>query len=103
MLLSVGVGISFAALNVYNRDFAYILPFAIQMWLFASPLAYSSNLILDNWSWVYKLNPMVGVIDGFRSSFFGTIDFPVSSIKYSIIVSSIIFLLGLILFQRLER
>jgi lipopolysaccharide transport system permease protein len=103
MLLSVGVGIIFAALNVYYRDFTYVLPFVIQVWMFASPLAYSSSVIPASWSWIYNLNPMVGIIDGFRWAIYGTTDFPLNSLVYSVAVSSLIFVVGLIIFQRLER
>ena len=103
LLLAIGVGIVFAALNVFYRDFAYVLPFVIQIWLYASPLVYSSTLIPDSWAWIYDLNPMVGIIDGFRWAFFGTIQFPLDSLTYSITVSFVIFFLGLIIFRRLER
>jgi lipopolysaccharide transport system permease protein len=103
ILLSIGVGIIFAALNVYYRDFTYVLPFVIQVWMYASPLAYSSNLIPPKFSWLYDLNPMVGIIDGFRWAVFGTIAFPTSSLTYSILASVGICLIGLILFHRLEH
>jgi lipopolysaccharide transport system permease protein len=103
MLLAIGVGIIFAALNVYYRDFTYVLPFVIQIWMYASPLAYSSKLIPQNWVWVYDLHPMVGIINGFRWALLGTTDFPLNSLLYSVAASSIIFLVGLIIFRRLER
>jgi lipopolysaccharide transport system permease protein len=103
MLLSIGVGISFAALNVYYRDFSYILPFIIQIWMYASPLAYSAKLIPSSWTWVYDLNPLVGIINGFRWAVYGTIDFPLNSLLYSIIASTVIFIFGWIIFRRLER
>ena len=93
----------FAALNVYYRDFAYVLPFVIQVWMFASPLAYSAKLIPASWSWVYSLNPMVGIIDGFRWAIFGTIDFPVNSFVFSMVSSLFVFFIGLAVFHRLER
>lgn len=103
MLLAIGVGITFAALNVYYRDFTYVLPFVIQIWMYASPLAYSSSIIPDQWAWVYDLNPMVGIINGFRWAIFGQIDFPVNSLAYSIVVSLVLFSVGLTVFRRLER
>jgi lipopolysaccharide transport system permease protein len=103
VLLSVGVGIIFAALNVYYRDFTYVLPFVIQVWMYASPLAYSSKLIPPNFSWIYDLNPMVGIIDGFRWAIFGTIAFPTNSLIYSIFASVGICLIGLVIFHRLEH
>ena len=103
LMLSIGVGIAFAALNVYYRDFTYVLPFVIQVWMYASPLAYSSKLIPPTWSWIYDLNPMVGVIDGFRWALFGTIDFPVHSLLYSLAIGTLVLLVGLVIFRRLER
>ena len=103
MLLSIGVGIIFAALNVYYRDFTYVLPFVIQVWMYASPLAYSSKLIPQSWTWVYDLNPLVGIINGFRWAVLGTTDFPLKSLVYSITASVVILILGLALFRRLER
>lgn len=103
LLLAIGVGIIFAALNVYYRDFTYVLPFVIQIWLYASPLVYSSTVIPKSWAWIYDLNPMVGIIDGFRWAFFGTTNFPLHSLSYSIVVSLVIFVIGLLIFQRLER
>jgi lipopolysaccharide transport system permease protein len=103
MVLSIGVGIIFAALNVYYRDFTYVLPFVIQIWMYASPLAYSAKLIPASWTWIYDLNPMVGIINGFRWAVYGTIDFPLNSLIYSVVSACVIFLIGLIIFRRLER
>jgi lipopolysaccharide transport system permease protein len=103
MLLSIGVGIIFAALNVYYRDFTYVLPFVIQVWMYASPLAYSSKLIPPSWTWIYDLNPLVGIINGFRWAVLGTTDFPLRSLVYSITASIVILIIGLALFRRLER
>ncbi len=103
MLLSIGVGIIFAALNVYYRDFTYVLPFVIQVWMYGSPLAYSSKLIPQSWTWIYDLNPLVGIINGFRWAVLGTTEFPLKSLIYSITASIVILILGLTLFRRLER
>jgi lipopolysaccharide transport system permease protein len=103
LMLAIGVGTIFAALNVYYRDFSYALPFIIQVWMFASPLAYSAKLIPAAWSWIYDLNPIVGLINGFRWAFFTTIDFPLQSLVYSAIAACIIFIIGLFIFSRLER
>lgn len=103
LVISIGVGIIFAALNVYYRDFTYVLPFVIQIWMFASPLAYSSKVIPPEWAWVYDLNPMVGIIDGFRWAIFGTIDFPLNSLAYALAVGIGVFTVGLVIFRRLER
>lgn len=65
-LATFGPGLYLTALNVKYRDFRYIIPFIVQFGLFISPVGYSSSQIPDNWQWFYALNPMVGVIDGFR-------------------------------------
>ena len=66
VLTAVGVGLWLSALNAVYRDVRYVLPFLIQFWMFASPVAYPSSLIPERWRWVYGLNPMAGVIEGFR-------------------------------------
>jgi lipopolysaccharide transport system permease protein len=63
---NLGPGIWIAALNVRFRDFRYIVPFIVQLGLYVSPVGFSSNVIPDEWRWLYSLNPVVGIIDGFR-------------------------------------
>jgi len=63
---SIGIGVWITALNVKYRDFRYVIPFMVQMGLYVSPVGFSSNIIPDQWRLLYSLNPMVGVIDGFR-------------------------------------
>ena len=69
---AVGVGFWLSALNVKYRDVRYVVPFLVQFWMFASPIVYSSSLVPARWRTLYALNPMVGVVDGFRWSFLGT-------------------------------
>lgn len=102
-ILSIGVGVIFAALNVYYRDFTYVLPFVVQVWMYASPIAYSAKLIPASWQWLYNLNPLVGVITGFRWAVFSNIPFPTEAVIYSLISSSLIFVIGMIIFRRLEK
>ncbi len=70
LLLSVftalGVGLWLSALNAMYRDVRYVVPFLTQLWMFASPVAYPSSLVPERWRWLYGLNPMAGVIEGFR-------------------------------------
>jgi lipopolysaccharide transport system permease protein len=66
VLTSLGVGLWLSALNAIYRDVRYVLPFLIQFWMFASPVAYPSTLVPARWRWLYSLNPMTGVIEGFR-------------------------------------
>jgi lipopolysaccharide transport system permease protein len=70
-LLALGVGMWFAALNVKYRDIRYALPFLVQLWLFASPVIYPSSIMPERWRWLLALNPMTGIIEGFRASLFG--------------------------------
>jgi lipopolysaccharide transport system permease protein len=66
ILTALGVGLWLSALNALYRDVRYIVPFLIQFWMFASPVAYPSSLVPVRWRWLYGLNPMAGVIEGFR-------------------------------------
>lgn len=68
---AIGAGLWLAALNVKYRDFRYIVPFIVQFGLYVSPVGFSSNIVPEQWRWLYSLNPMVGVIDGFRWAILG--------------------------------
>jgi lipopolysaccharide transport system permease protein len=70
-LSAMGAGLYVAALNVKYRDFRYIVPFVVQLGMYISPVGFSSNVIPDKWRLLYSINPMVGVIDGFRWSISG--------------------------------
>jgi lipopolysaccharide transport system permease protein len=66
VLTALGFGLWLSALNAVYRDVRYVVPFLIQFWMFASPVAYSTSLVPQRWRWIYGLNPMAGVIEGFR-------------------------------------
>src|SRR5260370_30863193 len=66
VLTALGVGLWLSALNALYRDVRYIVPFLVQFWMFGSPVAYPSSLVPAKWRWLYGLNPMAGVIEGFR-------------------------------------
>jgi len=102
LLAAVGSGLWLSALNVKYRDVRYALPFLIQVWLFASPVVYSGSVFRGAWRYVFALNPMVGVIDGFRWSMLGG---PVPGIKDFISLAVLLLLLvaGALYFQRTER
>ena len=70
-LLAIGVGMWMSALNVKYRDIRYALPFLIQLWMFASPIIYPPSMVPAEWRWALALNPLTGIIDGFRSALFG--------------------------------
>ena len=103
LLISVGVSLIFSALNVYYRDFMYALPFLIQVWMYASPVVYAADLIPASARGLYALNPMVGVIDGFRWSLLGAGEFPALSLGISLVISVIVFIVGALIFQRVEQ
>lgn len=103
VMIASGVGLLVSAFNVYYRDFMYALPFVIQVWMYSSPLVYSTRMIPDQWQWLYALNPMVGVIDGFRWSLLGQTGFPWLSLSVAVVVGSLFFLSGAFVFKRVER
>jgi lipopolysaccharide transport system permease protein len=72
IITSLGVGLWLSALNVEFRDVRFVIPFLTQFWLFATPIAYPSSLLSEPWRTVYGLNPMVGVVEGFRWALLGT-------------------------------
>jgi lipopolysaccharide transport system permease protein len=72
-LLALGVGMWMSALNVKYRDIRYVLPFLIQLWMFASPVIYPLSLVPGKWQWLLALNPLTGIIEGFRAAFLGRV------------------------------
>ena len=72
LLTALGVGLWLSALNVQYRDVRYAIPFLIQFWMFASPVAYPASMVPEQWQALYGLNPMAGVIEGFRWALLGT-------------------------------
>lgn len=103
MLTASGVGMFLAALNAKYRDIRYTITFLVQLWMFASPIVYPASLVPEKYRLIYALNPMTGVIEGFRSALLGTVAFPTSMILISVIVSSILFILGMFYFKQMER
>lgn len=103
IITALSVGIWLSALNVKYRDVRYTIPFITQLWLFASPVVYSSSLLAEPWRWIYGLNPMAGVIEGFRWAMLGR-DMAVGNmIGVSAVIVCILFLSGIGYFRRVER
>jgi lipopolysaccharide transport system permease protein len=99
---AVGVGTFLSAMIVAYRDFRYIVPFMVQLWLFATPVVYPASLVPESWHWVLYLNPMAGIIEGFRSVFLGRA-FDVIALSISGFVALLLFLIGVAYFERVER
>jgi lipopolysaccharide transport system permease protein len=102
MMTSLAVGLWLSALNVKYRDFQYTVPFLIQIWLFASPVVYPASMIPQSWQWLYALNPMTGVIEGFRWALLGTSP-PGSTIVISLSVVVFLIITGMFYFRRMEQ
>ena len=102
VLTALGVGLWMSALNALYRDIKYVVPFLIQFWMFASPVAYPSSLVPQRWRWLYGLNPMTGVIDGFRWSLTGHGESPGLPLLASGVAVVLVLIGGLFFFQRME-
>jgi lipopolysaccharide transport system permease protein len=102
VLTALGVGLWMSALNALYRDVKYVVPFMVQFWMFASPVAYPSSLVPVRWRWLYGLNPMAGVIDGFRWSLTGHGTPPGPLLLASAAAVVLVLLGGLVFFQRME-
>jgi lipopolysaccharide transport system permease protein len=102
ILTALGVGIWMAALTARYRDFRYVLPFLVQFWFFASPVAYSSAHITQPWRTLYGLNPMTGVIEGFRWAVLGQRP-PYGMLVLSVAVATFFLATGLFYFRRVEK
>jgi len=102
--LSLGLGLFFAALNVEYRDFRYIVPFIVQLGLFISPIAFTTAKVPERWRTLYALNPLVGIIDGFRWSILGGhAPLETQAVLLSIFVTAFFLFLGICYFRRMER
>jgi len=99
---ALAVGVWLSALSVKYRDVRYIVPFLSQIWFYATPIAYTSSLIPKNWRVLYGLNPMTGVVDGFRGALLGSQAGNGSMIWVSAIVVMLMFISGLYYFRRME-
>jgi len=100
---ALGVGLWLATLNVRYRDVRYTLAFLTQVWLFATPIAYPSSLVSEQYRWLLGLNPMAGVVEGFRWALLGTGAPPDALILVSVGVAVLALVSGLYFFRRLER
>jgi lipopolysaccharide transport system permease protein len=102
IVTALGVGTLLSALTVAYRDFRHVVPFMMQFWLFATPVVYPTSLVPAAWRWAFYLNPMVGIIDGFRCAFLGKTFDPVA-LLISFFVAGALFLIGVAYFEKVER
>jgi lipopolysaccharide transport system permease protein len=100
---SLGVSLWLSAMNVQFRDVQYVVPFLVQVWLFATPIIYPTSLMAEPWRTLYGINPMVGVIEGFRWALLSTNAVPGRAILLSSLVSTILLVSGAFYFRRLEK
>jgi lipopolysaccharide transport system permease protein len=103
LVTSLGVSLWLAAMNVQFRDVHYTIPFLTQAWLFVTPIAYPSSLLPEPWRTVYGLNPMAGVVEGFRWALLGTDTAPGVMIIISSLVAITLFISGAFYFRRMEQ
>lgn len=103
MVTSLGVSLWLSAMNVMYRDVGYVIPFLTQVWFFLTPIVYSATEIQGKWQWLYAMNPMTGVVEGFRWALFGTEYIHVEYLGMSIVVTIILLVSGLFYFRSMER
>jgi lipopolysaccharide transport system permease protein len=103
LLTALSVGLWLSALNVRYRDVVYVVPFLIQFWMFASPVAYPVSLVPEKWRLLYSLNPMAGVIEGFRWALLGKAspDFGIIAVSTGVVI--VLLIGGIVYFKRMER
>jgi len=102
IVTALSVGFWLSAINVKYRDVRYMVPFLTQIWMYASPIAYSSTLIPENWKWLYGLNPMAGVIEGFRWALLGLQGGDVKLIIISFVIVGFLMVGGVQYFKMME-
>ncbi len=103
-LLAIGLGFLFSAMNAKYRDVGLVIPFIIQIGIYISPVGFTSSLIPEKWMPLYSVNPMVGIIDGFRWAFSLSRDpFPILSFRISLIIIVCMVIVGIVYFRKSER
>ncbi len=103
LVTSLGAGMWLSAMNVQFRDVRFAVPFLVQAWMFATPIAYPSSLLADHWRIIYALNPMVGVVEGFRWALLGLPNPPDVILFVSAGAAIVLFLTGAYYFRRMEK
>lgn len=103
LVTALGVGLWLSALNVQFRDIRYVIPFLTQIWLFITPIVYPSTIISPGWRTVYGINPMVGVVEGFRWALLGTDTSPGPMVAVSAVAAVVLLGSGALYFRRMEK
>jgi lipopolysaccharide transport system permease protein len=103
MVTALGVGLWASALNVEYRDVRHVIPFATQIWMFMTPVAYPGSLVPERWRLLYNLNPMSGVVDGFRWALLGAGAPPGLPLLASVFASLTLLVTGAFYFRRMEK
>ena len=103
LISALGVGLWLSALNVIYRDIGYIIPFLTQLWFYVTPIVYSSSEVPEKWRLVYALNPMTGVVEGFRWALLNTGTAPGPMVAVSAVIAVLILVSGMFYFRRMER
>jgi lipopolysaccharide transport system permease protein len=102
ILTALSVSMWFSAINVRYRDVGQAMPFVIQLWMFASPVAYPASVVPDEWRLLYNLNPMSGAIEGFRWALTGAEEVPLFPVALSMAIVLALLYGGLLFFRRME-
>jgi lipopolysaccharide transport system permease protein len=103
VVTSLGVGLWLSALNVEYRDVRHAVPFLVQLWMFITPVAYPSSLLSEPWRTLYGLNPMAGVVEGFRWALLGANTAPGPMLAMSSLTAVAVLIGGAFYFRRMER
>jgi lipopolysaccharide transport system permease protein len=103
IVTALGAGLWLSAMNVQYRDIRYAIPFVVQVWLFASPVAYPSSMVPEQWRALYGLNPMAGVVEGFRWALLGSGQAPGPLLAVSAGMAVVLLVSGLFYFRRMEK
>ena len=102
IFIALGVGTLLSALTVAYRDFTHLTPFIVQIWMYITPVIFPVSLVPQRWQWLLYLNPMTGLIEGFRSAFLGKA-FDMQGLGISFAMAVIIFVVGITYFEKVER
>jgi lipopolysaccharide transport system permease protein len=103
MLTALSVSVWLSVINVRYRDVGQAIPFLVQIWLFASPVAYSASVVPENWRFLYNLNPLAGIIEGFRWALLGSQNPPIVSLLSTTAVVLALLYGGIVFFKRMEK